>query len=178
MSSSSGWLRLNRPPRDAFPRQSPRAPSQEGGRSPEAPAAAARSTGCSVDKPSSGRSQHEGWRCSAAGRVFRHVPEQFRDVLVQTRAKVFWTFRALLFWSVRFSPCTLSVGAGGFSVGGDAGASWFKVHRPGAPPALHRQLASLDSVDVLARPAASRASVVHHFHRPSALRAAKKADTV
>ncbi len=39
-----------------------------------------------------------------------------------------------LLWSVQRSPCTLSVGAGGCSVVDRAGASWFKVHRPGAPP--------------------------------------------
>jgi hypothetical protein len=38
-------------------------------------------------------------------------------------------------WSVRRSPCTLSVGGEHFCVGREAGASWFKVHRPGAPPA-------------------------------------------
>jgi hypothetical protein len=45
---------------------------------------------------------------------------------------VFWTFRAFV-WSVQHAPCTSSVGAVERSFGGYADASWFEVHRQGAP---------------------------------------------
>jgi hypothetical protein len=44
-----------------------------------------------------------------------------------------------VFRSVHRSPCTLSVGGERCSVVDRAGASWFKVHRRGAPPAWCRR---------------------------------------